>query len=143
MRSRHPGERHRSRSPARRVRADWRSEGRGGLPCRGDYARSHGERSDRSLVNREYHRWYSPTLGRDMELLLYGHAGAPVLVFPTSMGRFYEYEDRGMVSTLRQKIEEGWITLLCVDSVDAESWYNRDVHPEVRVARHLQYEGYL
>jgi esterase/lipase superfamily enzyme len=78
-----------------------------------------------------------------MELLLFGHAGTPVLVFPTSMGRFFEYEDRGMVRALENKIEEGWIRLFCVDSVDAESWYNRHVHPFERVARHLAYERYL
>ncbi len=48
-------------------------------------------------MKREYHKWYSPALGRDMELLIYGHAGARVLVFPTSKGRFYEWEDRGML----------------------------------------------
>ena len=33
-------------------------------------------------------------------MLVFGHAGAPVLVFPTSQGRFYEFEDRGMVDVL-------------------------------------------
>lgn len=78
-----------------------------------------------------------------MELLLFGHGGLPVVVFPTSMGRFFEYEDRGMVSALGDGIEDGRVRLLCVDSLDGESWYNRDVHPEVRVARHLQYERYV
>jgi esterase/lipase superfamily enzyme len=78
-----------------------------------------------------------------MELLLFGHAGTAVFVFPTSMGRFYEYEDRGMVQALGTKIEEGWIRLFCVDSVDAESWYNLQIHPLERVARHLAYESYL
>jgi esterase/lipase superfamily enzyme len=94
-------------------------------------------------VNREYHRWFSPSLGRDMELLIFGHAGTGTLVFPTSMGRFYEYEDRGMVAALGPTIEAGNIRLFCVDSVDAESWYNREAHPGVRVARHLQYERYI
>ncbi len=51
-------------------------------------------------MNREYHRWYSPSLGREMELLIFGHAGARMLVFPTSMGKFYEWEDRGMIAAL-------------------------------------------
>ena len=51
-------------------------------------------------MHREHHRWYSPRLNREMELLIHGHAGACVLVFPTSQGRFYEYEDRGMVAAL-------------------------------------------
>jgi len=94
-------------------------------------------------MNREYQKWYSQALGRDMELLVHGHGGAPVLVFPSSMGKFFEYEDRGMTETLREKLEGGTVQLFCVDSVDGESWYNKAVHPRVRVARHIQYENYL
>lgn len=94
-------------------------------------------------MNREYHHWISPNLGRSMETLVCGHAGAPVLVFPTTMGRFYQYEDFGMVAALEAKIDQGLIQLYCPDSVDAESWYNRAVPPRQRVLRHLDYERYV
>jgi len=94
-------------------------------------------------MHREHHRWFSPALGRDMELLHFGHAGARALVFPTSMGRFYEWEDRGMIGALAEPLERGWLQLWCVDSVDEESWYSRHRHPAERAQRHLQYESYL
>ncbi len=94
-------------------------------------------------MNREHHRWYSPSLNRDMELLVFGHAGARVLVFPTSKGRFYEWEDRSMIDTLSGAINNGWLQLYCVDSVDAESWYNYGIHPGGRAYRHTQYDNYL
>ncbi|HMN27982.1 MAG TPA: alpha/beta hydrolase-fold protein [Caldilineaceae bacterium] len=94
-------------------------------------------------MQREYHRWYSQRLNREMELLVHGHAGAPVLVFPTSQGRFFEYEDRGMVAALGDFLENGWFQLYCVDSIDAESFYNWWTHPVNRIQRHLQYEAYL
>lgn len=94
-------------------------------------------------MNREYHAWYSPALNRQMELLVFGHAGAPVLVFPTSRGRFFEYEDRGMVAALSYAINQGSIQLYCVDSVDAESWYCDWAHPRDRLIRHDQYERYI
>ena len=94
-------------------------------------------------MNREYHRWHSPALGRDMEMLLFGHAGARVLVFPTSMGRFFEWEDREMIQALAEPIERGWIQLYCVDSVDEESWYDRTRHPGHGAWRHIQYEEYI
>ncbi len=78
-----------------------------------------------------------------MELLIFGHHGAPVLVFPTSQGRFFEYEDRGMVWALGEHLEQGWLQLVCVDSVDAESWYCGWAHPSGRVYRHMQYETYV
>ena len=94
-------------------------------------------------MNREYHEWQSDRLGRAMELLVFGHAGLPVLVFPTSGGRFFDMEDRGMVDALNDRIEGGQIQLVCVDSVDRESWYNLQIAPGSRVARHMQYEAYL
>ena len=94
-------------------------------------------------MNREYHHWYSPSLGHDMELLIFGHAGARVLVFPTSMGKYYEWEDRGMVHALSDFIDQGWMQLYCVDSVDKESWYARWKHPLDRARRQTDYENYL
>lgn len=94
-------------------------------------------------MNREYHKWYSQQLGRDMEMLVFGHSGTPLLVFPTSMGRFFEYEDRGMVGAVAHKLEHGELQIFCPDAVDLESWYNRHVHPKVKVARHIQYDNYL
>jgi esterase/lipase superfamily enzyme len=93
-------------------------------------------------MNREYHKWFSSRLGRDMELLVFGHAGVPAMVFPSSCGRFYEWEDRNLVGAIYHKLNAGEIQLFCVDSVDAESWYNRDVPPRWRIARHMQYESY-
>lgn len=93
-------------------------------------------------MNREYHRWYSPSLHRDMELLVFGHAGARLLVFPTSRGRFFEWEDRRMMDTLGHQIGNGWLQVYCVDSVDAESWYAHR-HPAERIARHEQYHDYI
>ena len=94
-------------------------------------------------MNREYHKWYSHRLGRDMELLVFGHAGAKVLVFPTRCGRFYEYEQMGLVDALRHKLDQGQIQLYCVDGIDEESFYCFWSQPWDRVHRHLRYEEYL
>jgi len=94
-------------------------------------------------MNREYHKWFSNSLGRDMELLIFGHAGRAVLFFPTRMARFYDYENWGIVDALKAQISRGELQLFCIDSIDGESFYNKHVHPEVRMARHLQYERYL
>ena len=94
-------------------------------------------------MERRYHKWFSHNLGRDMELLVFGHAGAKVLVFPTREGRFFDYENWGLVDALRTSIERGQIRLYCVDGVDSESLYCRTVPPASRVDRHLRYERYI
>jgi esterase/lipase superfamily enzyme len=78
-----------------------------------------------------------------MELLVFGHSGAPVLVFPTSMGRYFQYEDMHMVAEVQHKIENGWLQLFCIDSVDSESWYNDSVSPGERINRHNAYDRYI
>ena len=78
-----------------------------------------------------------------MELLVFGHAGARVLVFPTRAGRFYDYENWGLVAALRRPLELGAIQLYCVDSIDRESLYAFHRPPWERIARHHQYEGYI
>jgi esterase/lipase superfamily enzyme len=77
-----------------------------------------------------------------MELLEFGHGGARVIAFPTSMGSFHEWEDQGMTRALRHHLENGWLHLTCVGSVDRESWYS-DGHPYWRVRRHDQYDRYI
>jgi esterase/lipase superfamily enzyme len=94
-------------------------------------------------MNREYFKHYSQELGRDMESLVFGHAGQPIFVFPTSMGRFFEYEDAGMIRALAGKIDQGALQVFCVDGVDGESWYNKGVHPGARIWRHVQYERFI
>ncbi len=78
-----------------------------------------------------------------MELLVFGHAGPKMLVFPTRGGRFYEYENMRMIDVLRPKIEAGELQIFCLDSVDAESFYCFWAHPAGRIGRHSQYEGYV
>ena len=92
---------------------------------------------------REYHRWFSPRLERDMELLEFGHAGEAVLVFPTRQGRFFDYENWGLVGALRESIERGRFRLFCVDSVDSEALYCRCRPPRERIVRHQAYERYV
>jgi esterase/lipase superfamily enzyme len=94
-------------------------------------------------MNREYVSWDSPILGRRMELLWFGHAGRPMVWFPTSNGRFYQYEDFGLIGAVADRLEAGAIQVACVDSVDAESFYAGHRHPAERLARHGQYDRYL
>lgn len=94
-------------------------------------------------MRRDYVKWYSPSLHREMELLAFGERGFPVVVFPTSGGRFFEYEDRRMVEALRPKIERGELQVICLDSVDQESWYNRGASAQDRLNRQNAFDAYL
>lgn len=94
-------------------------------------------------MNIEYHKWESHNLDQEMELKVYGHAGKAVVVFPTSGGRFYQYEDFGMVEACRPFIDQGRIKLFTVDSIDHQTWLNHGAHPSDRARRHDQFDQYV
>jgi esterase/lipase superfamily enzyme len=94
-------------------------------------------------VKETYHKWYSQSLSREIEMLIYGHQGYPVILFPSSQGRYYEGKDFGLVQTAHWYVERGFIQIFCPDSVDALSWYNKGIHPADRVRNHIWYDQML
>jgi esterase/lipase superfamily enzyme len=78
-----------------------------------------------------------------MELLVFGHAGDRVVVFPTRQGRFYDYENWGLVDAVRDRIEAGSLQLYCIDSCDSQSLYDFGIAPWDRIARHRAFEEYV
>ena len=48
-----------------------------------------------------------------------------------------------MIGAIGHQYDAGRLQAFCLDSVDAESWYNRGIPPRERALRHLQYESYV
>jgi esterase/lipase superfamily enzyme len=94
-------------------------------------------------VHHEHHHWHSPHLGRDMHVEVYGHAGARVVVFPTTMGTHREWPDRRMHEVLADHLEQGWVQLYCIGQVHDDSWYGKHLHPGHRAFTHLKYDAYV
>ena len=90
-----------------------------------------------------YHKEPSINLGRDMEVKRYGYAGRPVVVFPTSQGRFYQFEDSGAVAALGEFIDTGRIQLWTLDGIDGETFFARSESLQTRIERHEAYFRYV
>ncbi|MBA3649575.1 MAG: esterase family protein [Chitinophagales bacterium] len=91
----------------------------------------------------QYFKWHSPTLGRETEMLVFGDRGYPIIVFPTSMGHYYQNKDFKLLDAVQWYVNEGKVKIYCVDSVDNDSWYNKKVDPSVRAANHVVYDQFL
>ncbi|NML37956.1 esterase family protein [Chitinophaga sp. G-6-1-13] len=94
-------------------------------------------------MTENYYKWHSPNLGKEFEMLVFGDSGYPLLLFPTSMGRYYESKDRGLIDAIRWFIDEGRVKVYCPDSIDAASWYNRSIAPQFRAYNHTCYDKML
>jgi esterase/lipase superfamily enzyme len=94
-------------------------------------------------VNTQYFKEYSSALGRDMEFKLYGSTGKPVLAFPSQSGRFYDFENNGLIGCLTPFIEDGRIQVFCCDSNDDNSWSSTNPDNRARIEAQEQYFHYI
>jgi esterase/lipase superfamily enzyme len=94
-------------------------------------------------LKEEYHKWYSPTLDKETEMLVFGHAGYPVVLFPTTSGRFYECKDFKLIESAKWFLEEGLVQIYCPDSINELSWYNKEIHASWRVKNHIWYDKFI
>lgn len=92
-----------------------------------------------------YIKWYSQSLGRDMEYKIYGNDNArrTLLVFPSQDGRFYDYENFGMTNVLSPWIDKGDLRVVCVDGIDWETWSASGGNPRWRIEQHERWFHYI
>jgi esterase/lipase superfamily enzyme len=86
--------------------------------------------------------WHSPSLNKYMEIVIYGHYGFPLLLFPTAAADFLEYERFLLIDAIAEHIDAGKVKVFSINSINAESWLNRQVHPKFKGIRQTQYNDY-
>ncbi len=94
-------------------------------------------------MQEEYIKWYSPNLSMDIDMLTFGHGGFPILLFPTSQGRYYENKDFKLIDSIQHFINSGQVKVYCPDGIDHLSFYNKGVHPAERIRNHVWYDKML
>ena len=60
--------------------------------------------------------WFSDNLNAEMPLVAYGHAGQPLLMFPTAAADYLEYERFHLVEAISPLIESGKIRAYSINS---------------------------
>ena len=94
-------------------------------------------------MRREVTSWFSHNLGMDMPIVTYGHAGYPLLMFPTAAADYLEYERFYLVDSIKEFIDAGLIRAYSVNSVNKYSLLNRESHPGWKVEMLERYDHYI
>jgi esterase/lipase superfamily enzyme len=94
-------------------------------------------------MHREIHQWYSPSLNKNMEIAIWGHYGFALLMLPTAAADYLEYERFLMMDVLADQINGGKVKVFSINSINAESWLNRHMHPRHKSIRHVQFNNYV
>ena len=67
-------------------------------------------------MNERHIKWDTPWLGREFEMLAFGKGGGlPLIIFPTSFGRYYQNKDFGLVGSVSAFVDAGRVTVYCRD----------------------------
>ena len=94
-------------------------------------------------MHQAYHKWYSPSLSMEMQMLVFGERGLPIILFPTSMGKHNENRDFKLIDSVAWFVENGFVKIYCPDGIDELSWYNTAIHPATRAYNHNCYDRFL
>ena len=87
--------------------------------------------------------WYSQNLGMEMPLVAYGHAGYPLLMFPTAAADFLEYERFHLIDAISHLIEAGRVRAYSINSVNRYSLLNEQASPEWKAELLTRYDRYV
>jgi len=87
--------------------------------------------------------WFSNNLGREMPLVAYGHAGFPLLMFPTAAADYLEYERFLLVDAIKEHIEAGRVRAYSINSVNRYSLLNEQASPREKAELLTRYDRYI
>ena len=78
-----------------------------------------------------------------MPLVAYGHAGYPLLMFPTAAADYLEYERFHLIDAIKDFLDAGLIRAYSINSVNKYSLLNKESHPAWKVEMLSRYDSYI
>ena len=92
---------------------------------------------------REIHQWYSPALNKEMPVAVYGHYGFALLMVPTAAADYLEYERFELIDQLKPFLDAGKLKIFSVNSINTESWMNKEMEGAHKAIRQNQFNEYV
>ena len=93
-------------------------------------------------MERRITAWFSHRLGREMPIVAYGHAGYPLLMFPTAAADYLDTE-RFCWLIERYLIEAGRVRVYSINSVNRYSLLNDEASPAWKAELLSRYDQYI
>lgn len=87
--------------------------------------------------------WTSPRLGMQMPIVTYGHAGRPLLLFPTAAADFLENERFFLIKSIEPAIAAGRVRVFSIDSINRLAWMDRSLPVQEQARRQMLYAQYI
>ena len=92
------------------------------------------------MMQQQHERFYAQHISREFQFVRYGWSGVPLIIFPTTLGRYHEAADMGLIGAMAPWIEAGKVIVYCVDTLNDKSWYDKGLHPADKVRTHAAFD---
>jgi esterase/lipase superfamily enzyme len=87
--------------------------------------------------------WFSPALQKEMPIATYGDYGFALLLIPTAAADYLEYERFQLMDYLAPFVNSGKVKIFSVNSINTESWMNKQMQGEHKAIRQNQFNEYI
>jgi esterase/lipase superfamily enzyme len=94
-------------------------------------------------MKRDLSSWYSPALSKEMPIVTYGDFGFALLLVPTAAADYLEYERFQLIDSIEHHIDSGKVKVFSINSMNNESWMNKEMQNEHKAIRHNQFNNYV
>ncbi len=94
-------------------------------------------------MKRALSSWYSPSLQKEMPIACYGDYGFALLLVPTAAADYLEYERFQLIDALAPLVNSGKLRIFSVNSINNESWLNKEMLGEHKAIRQNQFNNYI
>ncbi len=82
--------------------------------------------------------WWSPSLGRNMSLKVFGKSGTPVIMLINT-----DVPEKSLLNAISYQLKNGHNQVFCLTLGKNEILNNHDIQPDIRLIRNNQLECYL
>ncbi|MGR3809659.1 alpha/beta hydrolase-fold protein [Jiulongibacter sp. NS-SX5] len=90
-------------------------------------------------MQKESRSIFSQTLGKNLELKIYGHWGYPILVFPDAKCSPELFDTHGLIDSVKEKVDEGKIKIYAVENIDYQCLHAENLSSNIKIFNYQRY----
>lgn len=82
-------------------------------------------------------------LNKNMDVIIYGHYGVAILLFPSTTDDCKQSETEGLIESISSFINTGRCRVYSISAVNFESWLDTNKQPPDRSKRHFEFDKFI
>ncbi len=94
-------------------------------------------------MQKEYFKWKSEYLNKEIEVASYGHYGTTILMFSSNTPNHKEIEENGFLESIYPMINSGRCRIFTVTNLQDECWLDDSKRSLLKSKRHFEFNKFI